>query len=417
MKYYATIKKIMKRILGPVYNKLGLLIRERREIRIRQPIIENFKLLERSLEQFQLYEDFSLRKTQDHWKTKWEAASKRVLFVTPKDYSGSFFKWAKSLNDYSSYSTRIVAFTKHKFGYETDIIIPRAIPQYMQGDIRIAFKNILKLINETDIVHFKDEQELFHELHGKTKKTFLTVIYEEAKKQNKKIVFTAYGGYARKYKNNESYRKFVKNFDARIVMTPDLNYPWFDGFYIPHSINMNEFPYLWIDGTLLSHSPSMAIRKGTESFLYAIQSIAGITLDIIHNVSYAECLKRKKSATLFFDQAGRERSSVMGTSEPIGWYGNSAIEAMAFGIPTIAHLSEESFQGAKRAGKDIKSQCPIINVGCEDPISIRQAILQFFKLTKEERQSLSMQTRIWVEKFHDNKVVSQELSAIYDQLM
>jgi len=123
-------------------------------------------------------------------------------------------------------------------------------------------------------------------------------------------------------------------------------------------------------------------------------------------------LERKSKAELFFDQAGRVDNQKTDDSEIIGWYGNSAIEAMANGIPTISHLSSSALQQAKNAGKDVEAQCPIINTGL-DEASMKNSVLGYLGMSSAEKLDLSQKTRSWVETFHAKEVVGKELIGIY----
>ena len=234
-------------------------------------------------------------------------------------------------------------------------------------------------------------------------------------KLKKPMVFTAYGGYMRKFASDAQYRDHLATFAARIAMTPDLNYDWFDGHFIPHAIDTEAYLYQWKDGRVLAHSPSTKARKGTEDLLQAVQGLDW-EFDLIHGVSHAECMARKQHANLFFDQAGAEIQDKLGISTVIGWYGNSALEAAVFGIPTIAHLSEHAFDGARRAGRDIEQRCGIINT----PLGahgIRETLRRIYDMSNEERQDLSWETRRWIEEFHSYNVCARDLANVYTEIL
>lgn len=389
-----------------------------RYLRSRWPILGRMRRLESLIAGFEPHEGLSLFPTQTAWAASWKSRPSRVLLVAPRDFSGSLFKWAQAINGHGTWSARMVTFSRHRYGYDTDIVVPREIPGSLEGPVARIEDAVLRLVAEADVVHFKDEQELFHESRRPPRRpSLLAQIHDRAREAGKPIGFTAYGGYARKYKNDTAYREFVRSFGFRVAMTPDLNYDWFDGRYIPHSIDLGAYPRAWKDGKVVSHSPSVEARKGTEALRSAMAAMPGFELDIIQGISHDECIARKRHATLFFDQAGRERAREMGTNEAIGWYGNSAIEAMAFGIPTLAHLSDAAFEGAARAGKDIRGECPVIDVGCDDPESIQSAIEAFFSATTDARRELSDRTRAWVEHFHSNTVVGKELVKVYEEAL
>nr|WP_317264515.1 tetratricopeptide repeat protein [Arthrospira sp. SH-MAG29] len=357
-------------------------------------------LLTTELSKIPSYRYGSLTPGIQEWQKKWDdSPGKRVLLYALRDYSGSFFKWAEAINKYTEFAARLVTFYPHKFQYELDLIMP--MPN--------AFfpLKIDEITAETNIIHIKDETGFFTGDNGLESNLFT--------KFKKPMIFTHYGGYARKFKQNTAYIDYVKNFDARISMTPDLCFDWFDGYFIPHSIDIEKFPYSWEDGNKLSHSPSTAGRKGTSDLLQAIEGLS-IEFDLISGVTHNECMKRKSSCTLFFDQAGREMENKLGIDTVIGWYGNSAIEAAVMGIPTIAHLSQDSFEGSRRSGKEIKSSCAIINtpMGTE---GIRRTILDFINLSSEERKKLSLKTRKWIEDFHSYQVNAHELVEVYKSVL
>jgi hypothetical protein len=332
------------------------------------------------------------------WDEKWDRApAGRVLFFAPKDYSGSLFRWADALNRHSGYAARVVVLRGHPFGYQNDLVLPHP---------SVAKSDLAGLAAEADIIHLKDEEGWFE---GKTPE-----VYEVLERAGKPVVFTHYGGYARKYKNSAEYRSFVAALAARVAMTPDLCYPWFAGEFIPHTIDAELFPAAWRDGNVIAHSPSTETRKGTADLIAAIDGL-GLELDLIKDVPHDECLRRKRHCSLFFDQAGRERAKKMGVDDVIGWYGNSALEAAVLGIPTIAHLSDEAFAQAEGAGCAIRETCAILNtpLGAE---GIRETIRGYLALSPEDRTEVSRRTRRWIEDFHSFPVVGGRLASLYGRL-
>lgn len=352
--------------------------------------------LKRELQKATRYELGSYTEGVSSWRQRWERPGdgKRVLLCAPKDYSGSFHKWASAINSYTSHAARLMTFSHHQYDYPTDLLFPHP---------GIQSSGFLELAKQADVIHIKDETGFFDGSNGLPQDLFWRL--------DKPLVFTHYGGYARKYQDDEHYRAYVRRFAARIAMTPDLCFPWFDGYFVPHAIDTERYGYLWSDGNLLAHSPSTRMRKGTDDLIAALTGL-DLEFDLIHGVPHRECLERKRQANLFFDQAGREVIDTLGVDHVIGWYGNSALEAAVHGIPTIAHLSPEAFAGARLAGKDIESSCAIINTAT-GPSGIRDTLLAYLRSSPEERTSHSHRTRQWVEDFHSYQAVASELHGIY----
>jgi len=334
------------------------------------------------------------------WGEKWESRSgRRVLLYAYRDYSGSFYNTAEALNRHSDFAARLIVFARHPYGYDLDLVMPN--PRVLQSGLS-------DLLHEADIIHIKDETGFFTG-SNLLPKDMLT-------KAEKPMVFTHYGGYARAFEQNTAYRSYVRSFPAVVAMTPDLVFEWLSAEYIPHPIDTDRFPYSWTDGRVLAHSPSTASRKGTAELLQALEGL-DIELDLIQNVSHSECMARKARCNVFFDQAGHESRRDLGTTAVIGWYGNSALEAAVHGIPTIAHLSEEAFRGADRAGRpEVRTKCMILNTapGVE---GIRRTLSRYLELSPEERRHLSERTRTWIETFHSYQAVGERLSNLYNRVL
>lgn len=346
------------------------------------------------------------------WEKKWDNnPGKRILYFTPVDYSGSFYKWATAVNKFTEYAVRLVTLQFHEFGYTQDLVLPMS--HQCEQSLRL-------MVGEADVIHIKDELGFFEE--GKARNELPLDIFTAS---GKPLVYTLYGGKARRFCHDYYYRDHINSFDVAVAMTPDLAYPWIElCYFVPHSVDVEAYPYDWGDGKTISHSPSSPSRKGTELFLQAIEKLdpsLQIKLNLIQGVSHAECIARKRKSTLFFDQAGWQKSNYPGKHLTIGWYGNSALEAMVHGIPTIAHLDNAALDNAARLGADMRKKCPVINVpmiygngGVEDMI---EKIERFFRLSKDERKELSLKTRKWVEEFHSYEVNSQQLAEIYGRLL
>lgn len=334
------------------------------------------------------------------WESRWDhSPGRRVLLYALSDYSGSFFKWAEAINRHTPYAARLVVFEPHQFGYDQDLLLP--YPDVLDRS------DIDGLAGEADIIHIKDESGFFTGSNRLAKDLFT--------KHKKPMVFTAYGGYMRKFSDDPGFREYVSSFDARIAMTPDLAYDWFDCRFIPHAVDTRQYLYDWHDGNVLAHSPSTKERKGTDDLIAAVEGL-DVELDIIHGVSHAECIARKRHAGLFFDQAGTEIKSKLGINTVIGWYGNSALEAAVHGIPTIAHLSDEAFERARQAGRDIEEKCAIINTP-RGTDGIRETIQSYFAMSAKDREQISLKTRRWMEDFHSYEACARELESVYDGLV
>lgn len=358
----------------------------------------------RTLDHIPRYEYGSLLPGDDKWSEKWKSRRGiRILFFAKRDYAGSFYKWAAAINQHSEHAARLVVTAPHQYGYPIDLLLPN--PNLLESDWKTLWR-------EADVLHLKDETGF---LNGSNRlPTEMLTGFAGPR------VFTQYGGYARKHREDPEYEAFAKTFDEVVSMTPDLCFDWLgpEPHYVPHSIDCDVHPFLWSDSPLIGHSPSTRARKGTEDFLAAVDVLAqdfNIELDLIEGVSHEEAVHRKRHLGLFFDQAGRENPDQLGIDSVIGWYGNSALEAAVYGVPTIAHLSDDALIGAEKAGVEGIRDIPIVNtpLGVE---GIRSTLHHLLEMTSDERQSLAIRTRAFVDAFHSQSAVAKRLSALYDGL-
>lgn len=360
--------------------------------------------LVRTLDRLPRHQYGSLLPGNREWEQKWrDTSGQRILLFSKRDYSGSFYKWTAAINRYTPHAARLAVSAPHQYGYPVDLLIPN--PNLIESDWH-------SLWDEADILHLKDETGFLNASNR--------LPPEMLQSFKGPRVFTQYGGYARKHCGDPDYQRFVHTFDKVVSMTPDLCFDWLgpDPTYVPHSIDTEAIPYQWSDAPVIGHSPSTRARKGTEEFLEAVRSLQtrySLDLDLIEGVTHSEAVERKSHVGLFFDQAGRENAKSLGTDSVIGWYGNSALEAAVYGVPTIAHMSEVAFLGAERAGMaDVRSS-PIVNTGLGKE-GIESSIRGLLEMSSDERSELSKETRRFVEEFHSQRAIGKQLAAVYAEI-
>jgi hypothetical protein len=357
------------------------------------------------------------------WEHRWRnPEGLRVLMFATSDYSGSFSRLAEALNRYSPHSIRCVVSVPHSYGYVHDLVIPKSV---LSADASVAraeesstepemaiesaraseARRFAELLDEADVIHFKDEAGFLHSRNG--------LPADLLARAGKPTIHTQYGGWARAHEDDDDYRTYVNSFAARVCMTPDLCFEWGEWDLIPFPIDAIALPYSWTDRRRVAHSPSSPSRKATDIFLEAVSTLA-VEVDVITGVSYEECLERKRQAGLFFDQAGAEDPSKLGVSTVVGWYGNSAVEAAAFGIPTMAHLSDVALRRADRAGMDLAS-IPVLNTP-RSPDGMRDCITSYFALRAPEREALARRTRDWILETHSYPAVASRLASVYERV-
>lgn len=334
------------------------------------------------------------------WAHRWSDPTRpRVLQYAFKDYAGSQYDWTRSINETTEWSARHAVVETSRFGFPTDLVYPHP-------DRSPDLTGLFSLADEADVIHVKDEFAFSDPVRR--------AIVERLRATGKPVIFTQYGGVARSLQDDRAYREYVGSFDAHVALTADLCFAWLGAQHVPH-VTPTVAGQRWSDGLCIAHSPSTPERKGTDLLIAAVETarslVPGLYLDLISGVSVEESVRRKETAALFFDQAGREIEARLGTDRIIGWYGKSAVEAMAAGVPVIAHLKAEA---RAAAGPVFNDGCPIIDV--EPTVeAISDAIVGYFQLGADERRRHSDDTLTWVREFHGERRVGQMLTEVYER--
>jgi hypothetical protein len=150
----------------------------------------------------------------------------------------------------------------------------------------------------------------------------------------------------------------------------------------------------------IAHSPTRRDYKGTEDIIRAVDGLKeeglNVHLALIERMPHAECLKLKARCDITYDQMHL-------------CYGNSGLEGMALGHPTIVGMSDSVREEVQRI------------VGYEpfcfaSPETLRD-VLRDLVQDREIRQSYGALGKRYVEEWHDHQRVAQRVARIYEQLI
>lgn len=309
--------------------------------------------------------------------------------LSTRDYAGSGGRIREAVNGSGRHEVFLVTATGHQYGYTVDGCLDT-------GDTLA----IRQAIRRCDVIHFKGDNppvKVWRGIPLPDRPVVVTVGGSAFRRLPGKTCRVAMGLYP--------LSDYVNGADIRTALTPDLNYPAYLGTYTQHCINAEAAPYTWKRGRafIVGHSPSARRKKGTDALIIAVDKLkdegVNVRLDIIENVTNSECVERKKRHTVFFDQVA-----------DTGFYGMSAVEAMQFGVPVMAYVSEMALQQSD--GK--LSHVPVINCG-KTPQGIYK-LLKYYIDNRKELETLSVVTKWWADKFHGFTTSAKMWNDIYDRL-
>jgi glycosyltransferase involved in cell wall biosynthesis len=167
--------------------------------------------------------------------------------------------------------------------------------------------------------------------------------------------------------------------------------------WTPHFINNTP------DNPHLVHAPSHRLVKGTRFLLEAVERLTseGIKFHftLVAGLSNAEAKRIYESADILVDQL------------LAGWYGGLAVELMALGKPVICYLRESDMHYLPSG---MYEETPIIKAA---PDSIYTVLKEWLTVRKSELRERGIQSRAYVEKWHDPIKIAAKVKSDYEDAL
>lgn len=150
------------------------------------------------------------------------------------------------------------------------------------------------------------------------------------------------------------------------------------------------------------HAPTSPLFKGTKYVMEALERLKaeGISfrLTLVEKMSNQEARLQYQNADLLIDQL------------LAGWYGGVAVEAMAMGKPVVCYLRQSDLH---LIDQEMRSEIPIIDA---DPSSIYEVLKLWLTTKKKDLRLRGMQSRAFVEKWHDPLKIARRLKNEYESI-
>lgn len=294
----------------------------------------------------------------------------KITMLSKIDYAGSGHKLCQALRMYGKHDIEI---------YTGKYYNPFGHPDNSKWN----YNFVQDRINKSDIVHLKGDFPPAHKYMG------LSI-------DHKPIVITVSGSHFRKkwlggYEKHDIQEYSQAN--IRTAFTPDLCYEDFQ--WIPHPIDSAGKKIEWQppDKPLMLHMPTRPEIKGTDFVydLFAELKLHGIEVLVVKDMSFRQAVEYRKRATIFFDQF------------KVGFYGNSAIEAMQYGIPVAAWIRPEAM-------KHIHG-CPVIT----EELNAKKYAKKILSML-DSLKVISIMTKQWCDNVHGYQAVAKRVNEIYESV-
>ena len=187
--------------------------------------------------------------------------------------------------------------------------------------------------------------------------------------------------------------------------------PWFDRYIAPgyfknvHYTLARLFPDEFavrlpdVDRRrpVIMHAPSARNAKGTSFVLAAVEALKArfdFEFVVFHKMPRAQVLEAVRECDIFLDQF------------LIGEYGMAALEAMAFGKPTVCYLHPRAI--ALSPGR-----IPIVQATPDDLTEVVAGLLA----DPERRRAIGAESRAYIEAHHDAIKHARWLTGIYEAML
>ena len=346
----------------------------------------------------------------------------KIVILSTQNFSPPAWEITKALRKHAKHQVKLIKDSNKFHNSPCDICLDELVTKKEQGPQSIVRvirnKSLKKAMEKMDLKPAQDLIDAADVIIFKTDKPPTPDWYNLNIPGNKPII-SLVGGSAFRRKTADTLvslnargehpiSTFLVSSHLRAALTPDLNYPEFDGIYTQAAIDSRSQKKLWRkrEVPIIMHSPSNRKRKGTDDiFLPAMDILREkgykFKVEIIEKTTRENCIDAKKRATIFFDQAHA------------GFYGMSALEAMQFGIPTVAYVSSDAI---KQSGKKINTmKCPVVMI---EP-TIESCVRSFERLLKdpEKLKKRSERTKKFCDDFHSYEAVSKMWDEIFKKLL
>ncbi len=322
----------------------------------------------------------------------------KIVQLSQHDYAGSGYKYMQAVKRADP--------TVEVHCFIAEISRARKRFKYTTGTplTQDNINEVRRHIRQADVIHFKGDDLPLSTWEGITippgKLKILTVGGSTFRRGDSSVAYAA-----------KPISEYVTKVHIRTTLTPDLNYPEYKGIYLPQPIDSLNAPHMHIVGlcpvcdtrilTNIVHSPSNRAKKGTSVVMHAITKLKEkrfmFDFDLIEDTPHDECIQRKRKATVFIDQISET-----------GAFGNNALEAMQYGIPTIARISQEAIN---QSG-GIWDNLPVIS--CEGKNELFETLKWVIK-TPHQLKAISKATKEYTDKYHSYEAVGKRFLDIINE--
>jgi len=201
--------------------------------------------------------------------------------------------------------------------------------------------------------------------------------------------------------------KWFSHFSHKIfTVNPDLLYLIPKGEFIPYTaIDPSGAKPLYPDPSLkkvtILHAPTERGIKGSHYILPILERLSNkypfVEILLAEGIPQEIIFSYYQKADIFVDQI------------LVGWYGGAAVQAMAFGTPTVCYIREKDLSFLPSS---LVKDLPIINATKYNLYDVLVELIH----NKEKLREIGKKSRAYVEKYHDPVKIAKKMKKVYESI-
>lgn len=150
----------------------------------------------------------------------------------------------------------------------------------------------------------------------------------------------------------------------------------------------------------IGHAPTNRRVKGTDIILATLSELKqeGYRFEIVlvEGLSHAEARRRYERCDVLIDQIHA------------GWYGGLAVELMALGKPVMVYIREEDLRFIP---EEMRKDLPFLRTSVS---TLKEDLRDLLSMDREQLRQIGVQSRRYVEKWHDPLRIAEEIKQDYE---
>lgn len=322
---------------------------------------------------------------------------KLVVLLGRADWAGSCNSVCRAVNRIGDVECRHVSLNEHMFGYPSDVVIPICYTQNPKRaqDYPEQYRQALELFEQADLIHlWNDPLPAFKGLlpipTGKVKSnTFTGTLYRQ---------------------NHTEINRYLKEQGTELVVqNPTYRYPEeYDAEFIPHAVDTDLLKPLSLEqresGAVGCYRPKHKSTTAHEDIALLEKLVAenypGWHLTLDWTMPWETRMKLMPKCTYFFEYMDPN----------MGYWGRSALEACAMGVPTFSYVSEK----ACRMSMGRLGNPEIIHV---TKANLEKTLERYLSLSTEQYADLSQRSRAWLGEHYGFEKVGKLYTEFFNKIL